>query len=69
LRDVDQEKEGWDNGFSERVLGDEDAYIPRKAGRVDRMLMKLDFGGWFEAGKRDAMEMLGEGDIMSDDEL
>ncbi|TVY32050.1 hypothetical protein LSUB1_G008503 [Lachnellula subtilissima] len=48
LRDIDQEKEGWDNGFAELVLGEEGAYVPAKVGRVDRLLMKLDFGGWFD---------------------
>ncbi|TVY91848.1 Gamma-tubulin complex component [Lachnellula willkommii] len=51
LRDIDQEKEGWDNGFAELVLGEEGAYVPAKVGRVDRLLMKLDFGGWFDDGR------------------
>ncbi|KAH7417887.1 gamma-tubulin complex component protein [Cadophora sp. MPI-SDFR-AT-0126] len=62
LRDIDQEKEGWDNGFAELVLGEEGAYVPTKVGRVDRLLMKLDFGGWFDVGKRDA------GDLGFDDD-
>ncbi|KAK2624438.1 hypothetical protein QTJ16_006388 [Diplocarpon rosae] len=53
LRNIDQEKEGWDDGFAEVVLGEEGAYIPAKVGRVDRLLMKLDFGGWFDVGKKD----------------
>jgi len=61
LRDIDQEKEGWDNGFAELVLGEEGAYVPTKVGRVDRLLMKLDFGGWFDVGKKDAGD-LGFGD-------
>ncbi|PVH83521.1 hypothetical protein DL98DRAFT_486309 [Cadophora sp. DSE1049] len=61
LRDIDQEKEGWDNGFAELVLGEEGAYVPSKVGRVDRLLMKLDFGGWFDVGKKDAGD-LGFGD-------
>ena len=61
LRDIDQEKEGWDNGFAELVLGEEGAYVPTKVGRVDRLLMKLDFGGWFDVGKKDAVD-LGFGD-------
>ena len=61
LRDIDQEKEGWDNGFAELVLGEEGAYLPTKVGRVDRLLMKLDFGGWFDVGKKDAGD-LGFGD-------
>ena len=55
------EKEGWDNGFAELVLGEEGAYVPTKVGRVDRLLMKLDFGGWFDVGKKDAGD-LGFGD-------
>jgi hypothetical protein len=51
LRGVDQEKEGWDNGFAELVLGEEGTYVPAKVGRVDRLLMKLDFGGWFDVKK------------------
>ncbi|CZR64779.1 related to gamma-tubulin complex component GCP4 [Phialocephala subalpina] len=66
LRDIDQEKEGWDNGFAELILGEEGAYIPAKVGRVDRLLMKLDFGGWFDVGKRDG-DMVRDGD--SDYEL
>ena len=50
LRDVDQDKEGWDSGFAELVLGEEGRYVPTKVGRVDRLLMKLDFGGWFDDG-------------------
>lgn len=49
LRDIDQEKAGWDSGFEELVLTDEGVYVPSKVGRVDRLLMKLDFGGWFLA--------------------
>jgi len=58
LRDIDQEKEGWDNGFAELVLGEEGAYVPAKVGRVDRLLMKLDFGGWFNDARtmRDGSE-------------
>jgi hypothetical protein len=53
LREIDQEKVGWDSGFAELVLGDEGAYVPAKVGRVDRLLMKLDFGGWFDVSKKD----------------
>jgi hypothetical protein len=64
LRDIDQEKEGWDNGFAELILGEEGAYVPAKVGRVDRLLMKLDFGGWFDNGKRggDDLDGLDESD-------
>jgi len=64
LRDIDQAKEGWDSGFEELVLWDEGAYVPAKVGRVDRLLMKLDFGGWFDV-KRNQDEDLDERD--SDD--
>ncbi|KAH8596008.1 Spc97/Spc98 family protein-like protein [Bisporella sp. PMI_857] len=47
LREIDQEKEGWESGFEELVLGDEGVYVASKVGRVDRLLMKLDFRGWF----------------------
>jgi len=65
LREVDQDKDGWESGFEELVVSDEEGYRPRKVGRVDRLLMKLDFGGWFEGGKEGG-EGLEEG---SDDEL
>ncbi|KAH8681439.1 Spc97/Spc98 family protein [Xylariales sp. PMI_506] len=32
-------------------IEDEDRYTPRRVGGVDRLLMKLDFGGWFDTGK------------------
>lgn len=53
LRDIDQDKEGWDSGFQELILGEDGAYVPTKVGRVDRLLMKLDFGGWFDVKKGD----------------
>ena len=53
LRDLDQEKEGLHNGFEGLVLGEEGTYVPAKVGRVDRLLMKLDFGGWFDVQKQD----------------
>ena len=56
LRDVNQEKEGWESGYEELVLGDEDAYVATKVGRVDRLLMKLDFGGWFKEVKKDIVD-------------
>jgi hypothetical protein len=66
LRDIDQEKEGWDSGFAELVLGEQGAYVPAKVGRVDRLLMKLDFGGWFDNGKRGGDDL--DGLYESDDE-
>ena len=62
LRDADHEKDGWGSGFGELVLGDEGAYVPSKVGRVDRLLMKLDFGGWFDKPVR------GEGGSEDEDE-
>lgn len=29
---------------------DQKKYIPRRTGGIDRLLMKLDFGGWFGSG-------------------
>lgn len=66
LRDVDQDKEGLANGFEELVLGHDGAYVPTKVGRVDRLLMKLDFGGWFDVKKQASDEMLASDE---DDEL
>jgi hypothetical protein len=67
LREVDQDKEGWEDGFGELVVGEEGSYRPRKVGRVDRLLMKLDFGGWFEGGKEGDSD--GDGVEGSEDEL
>jgi hypothetical protein len=66
LREVDQEKEGWEGAFGELVLGEEGAYVPRKVGRVDRLLMKLDFGGWFGDGRKSDDGELG---LEDDDDL
>lgn len=62
LREVDHDKEGWDSGFEELVLGQEGVYVPFKVGRVDRLLMKLDFGGWFGEARREEDEGLGSDD-------
>jgi len=48
LRDVDQQKLESSFDFGQELSYDSDAYIPEKVGRVDRLLMKLDFGGWFD---------------------
>ncbi|KAI1083573.1 Spc97/Spc98 family protein [Whalleya microplaca] len=35
-------------------LGEDDEegrYVPRRVGGIDRLLMKLDFGGWFDSGR------------------
>lgn len=66
LRDIDQDKHGWDSGYEELVLGEEGAYVPAKVGRVDRLLMKLDFGGWFD--KKGDGEMGDVFDDLGDDE-
>ncbi|KAI1775192.1 Spc97/Spc98 family protein [Hypoxylon cercidicola] len=42
-------------------------YTPRRTGGIDRLLMKLDFGGWFDAGK--AAHGDGDGDGDADDEF
>ncbi|PSS16629.1 hypothetical protein M430DRAFT_50984 [Amorphotheca resinae ATCC 22711] len=62
LRHLDHDKEGWATGFEELVLGHEGAYVPAKVGRVDRLLMKLDFGSWFNGGRRGGDEGLGSED-------
>ncbi|CAG8949148.1 hypothetical protein HYFRA_00004770 [Hymenoscyphus fraxineus] len=46
LRDLEGDKEGWASGYSEVELGETGGYRVREVGRVDRLLMKLDFGGW-----------------------
>jgi hypothetical protein len=52
LRDIDQEKEAMYSIVLD-LIHDETAYIPQRVGRVDRLLMKLDFGGWFDDPKGD----------------
>ena len=49
-------------GGGEEGIGiGEGGYRPKRVGRVDRLLMKLDFGGWFEGGND---EKIGEeGDV------
>ena len=52
LQDIDQEKDArYDVDFDSNF--DQAAYVPEKVGRVDRLLIKLDFGGWFNVGKRE----------------
>ncbi|KAI1000515.1 hypothetical protein K3495_g7681 [Podosphaera aphanis] len=62
LRDIDQDKDGWDSGFAEFVLIDKGQYVPAKVGRVDRLLMKLDFGGWFDNRRMDRDDPLSKSD-------
>lgn len=50
-----------DAGVADEMLGEGGGYIPRRTGGIDRLLMKLDFGGWFDAGK------VGAGDGEDDD--
>lgn len=45
LRQIDQNVGMEDTGYS---IEDESAYVPKKVGGVDRLLMKMDFGTWFE---------------------
>ncbi|KAI2620833.1 Spc97/Spc98 family protein [Xylaria nigripes] len=59
-----------DSGFAAEMEGEErvfednldhegvDVYRPRRVGGIDRLLMKLDFGGWFEAGDRSGRDTL-----------
>ncbi|RKF83540.1 putative spc97 spc98 family protein [Golovinomyces cichoracearum] len=52
LREIDQNKAGLDNGFTELILEEEGKYIPAKVGRINQLLIKLDFGGWFDSKKK-----------------
>lgn len=63
LRDIDQEKDDRYDGDIDSVF-DGTAYLPQRMGRVDRLLMKLDFGGWFDVLKGD----LNDGDHDSNDD-
>ncbi|KAI1409385.1 Spc97/Spc98 family protein [Hypoxylon sp. FL1857] len=39
-------------GFGDAIgVEEETGYRPRRTGGIDRLLMKLDFGGWFDASK------------------
>lgn len=62
LREIDQDKHGWDNGFVPLALADENQFVPAKVGRVDRLLMKLDFGGWFASQKQDFDDLSNKSD-------
>ncbi|KIH88908.1 gamma-tubulin complex component [Sporothrix brasiliensis 5110] len=45
--DDDGDFGGWaDGGLAENGLRAAGAYVPRRVGRLDRLLMKLDFGSW-----------------------
>ncbi|KAI5868594.1 Spc97/Spc98 family protein [Durotheca rogersii] len=41
-------------------------YTPRRVGGIDRLLMKLDFGGWFDAGRAAAHDGEDLGDLGDD---
>ncbi|OIW31831.1 hypothetical protein CONLIGDRAFT_667667 [Coniochaeta ligniaria NRRL 30616] len=44
-----------DTGGEEMRLREEGQYVPRRVGGVDRLLMKLDFGSWFDGGRRNTV--------------
>ncbi len=63
LREIDQQAESREDelealeGQVEDFVGtDEEVFKPRKVGRVDRLLMKLDFGGWLSDGVAGGVE-------------
>lgn len=55
-----EDKEGGDaddDGDEEEVvLPEEGEYVPCRVGGLDRLLMKLDFGGWFGSADGEALE-------------
>lgn len=59
LRNLEADHEGlaWgdDDAGTDAAGGirEEGQYVPRRVGGVDRLLMKLDFGSWFESGRPD----------------
>lgn len=62
LRNVEADHEGlaWGDdadGEGGGGLREEGQYVPRRVGGVDRLLMKLDFGSWFDLGRGDNVEM------------
>jgi len=44
-----------DVGGEEVKMREEGEYVPRRVGGVDRLLMKLDFGSWFDGARRDGV--------------
>ncbi|KAI5920217.1 Spc98 family-domain-containing protein [Camillea tinctor] len=48
-RGADDADDGAGTGTDD-VDDEEGRYVPRRVGGVDRLLMKLDFGGWFDGG-------------------
>lgn len=59
LRNLEADHEGlaWgdDDAGTDAAGGirEEGQYVPRRVGGVDRLLMKLDFGSWFDSGRAD----------------
>lgn len=51
LRTIDQERGDIYLGDLQSIF-DDTTYRPHRVGRLDRLLMKLDFGGWFDAPDR-----------------
>lgn len=67
LRYIDQDAEGREDALEQLqsqiedfVINDAESFRPKKVGRVDRLLMKLDFGGWIEPEKAKDDEMTEE---------
>ncbi|KUI60315.1 Gamma-tubulin complex component 4 [Cytospora mali] len=67
LRNLEADHEGlaWGNDDAAEAVQDgegggglreEGQYVPRRVGGVDRLLMKLDFGSWFDRAKGDNAE-------------
>lgn len=62
LRSLEADHEGlaWgdDDAGEDGAAGirEEGQYVPRRVGGVDRLLMKLEFGSWFDSGKPDETE-------------
>jgi hypothetical protein len=52
---LDEDGEGEERedagGDEEMRVREEGQYVPRRVGGVDRLLMKLDFGSWFDGGR------------------
>ncbi|KUI68109.1 Gamma-tubulin complex component 4 [Cytospora mali] len=68
LRNLEADHEGlaWGNDDAAEAIQDgegggglreEGQYVPRRVGGVDRLLMKLDFGSWFDRAKGDNSEV------------
>lgn len=64
LRVIDQDAESREDELEQLeaqvedfVLNGEETFKPRRVGRVDRLLMKLDFGGWLEPEVGDEVEV------------